>query len=75
MAKPTTHAYSDQIVSELGELPPAANTDYRKRFTKGFKYTHCSRGHELTPENLYTGKEGKYRHCKKCSQTLSLIHI
>lgn len=28
--------------------------------------THCRLGHELTPDNLYTGPEGKYRDCLVC---------
>ncbi len=71
MAKPATHAYKEKIAAELGELPILSNPDYRKRFTKGFKYTHCVRGHELTDNNVYTGNQGKYRRCKACSRIRS----
>lgn len=28
--------------------------------------THCSEGHEFTPENTYVPKGGKTRHCREC---------
>jgi hypothetical protein len=28
--------------------------------------THCYRGHELTPENIYVRPDGKARTCKEC---------
>ena len=28
--------------------------------------THCKRGHELTPENIYGGIKGRGRDCKLC---------
>jgi len=34
---------------------------------QGVKLTHCKRGHELTPENLYAYKDGS-RVCKKCDK-------
>lgn len=31
--------------------------------------THCSRGHELTPENMYLIRNGKNRNCKTCRKS------
>ena len=28
--------------------------------------THCHQGHELTPDNVYAGPDGKYRDCLVC---------
>ncbi|WP_202376293.1 WhiB family transcriptional regulator [Mycobacterium intracellulare] len=32
----------------------------------GVKRTHCSKGHELTPENTYVNPTTNYRRCRKC---------
>ena len=34
--------------------------------------THCIYGHELTPENTYSGKEGRGRDCRLCRAKRSL---
>ena len=38
------------------------------------KQTHCDRGHELLPENIYTSPSGS-RYCRKCKKAASLKHI
>jgi hypothetical protein len=32
----------------------------------GAKMSHCTKGHRLTPRNLYTRKNGS-RECRECS--------
>jgi hypothetical protein len=39
-----------------GESPPARNA----------RKTHCSRGHEYTPQNTYRDRRTNYRRCREC---------
>jgi Recombination endonuclease VII len=35
---------------------------------KGNFQTHCKRGHEMVPENIYYSPDGNARHCRTCKQ-------
>lgn len=43
----------------------------RRRLAAGTQKTHCTRGHELTPDNFYLGSNGA-RNCKRCQRLFYL---
>lgn len=68
----------EEILGERAEWKPRGRKKYRRdgspfRAT-GDLATHCKRGHELTPDNLWIQKRGTsvLRTCKKCQRLRNL---
>jgi hypothetical protein len=45
-----------------------------KTYRPGYLKTHCVNGHELTPENIYYGKNGRRIGCKACRRANTRAH-
>lgn len=55
-------------------LEPVTGAENTRRGNSGkhqASRTHCPRGHEYTPENIYHAKNGTERACRTCSQDRS----
>lgn len=74
MGRKVTLEYKELLEKELGPLPEMSLREYRKRFTKGFQFTHCQRGHELIDENVRVDPRTGYRICKTCTRARSRIY-
>lgn len=50
-------------------LEPVTSAENTRRSesisTRNSRKTHCARGHEFTPENIYW-ERGRWRHCRTC---------
>lgn len=57
----------DDLEELLGERRPRIGRRKMKMKARGERLTHCTRGHELTPDNVYIGSQGN-RNCKKCAR-------
>lgn len=47
-------------------LEPVTGAENTRRACSKFHETHCSHGHELTPENTRLERGGTYRRCRQC---------
>ena len=59
-------------VARLRREAGLVDRDTRGEYRKGFRATHCKRGHPLTPENVYVYPQG--RQCKLCKRLRSKTH-
>ncbi len=65
------HDKTNNDLSNLDLLTPTEHAEHHGRIPNAGQFqrqTHCSRGHELTPENSYYCNGGKTRACYTCKR-------